>query len=116
VILIIGWHRTCYLNGTYVTYFLRRKETSPAGHVTRFLSAQSSNKKRTSINIGTGKQKNKTKNPSMAAQKCVFVFEKIIFEKLIFRFFLCLFIIKKLINKKHFSINRKHFPVKKNLA
>jgi hypothetical protein len=27
-----------------------------------------------------------------------------------------LFIIKKLINKKHFSINRKHFPVKKNLA
>jgi hypothetical protein len=46
----------------------------------------------------------------------VFVFGKLGFEKLFFKFFFVCSLLKKLINEKCFSVNRKHFSVKKNLT
>jgi len=46
--------------------------------------------------------------------KNMIVFEKIILKKLFFKFFCVYLLLEKLINKNYFSINKKHFPVKKN--
>jgi hypothetical protein len=44
----------------------------------------------------------------------VFVFGKLGFEKLFSKFFFVCSLLKKLINEKYFSVNGKHFSVKKN--
>jgi hypothetical protein len=41
-----------------------------------------------------------------------FIFLKVVFEKLFFNFFYVCLLLEKLVNEKHFSINKKYFLVK----